>query len=123
VLLKEMQSLALDVKVVSVDGGDVAVREEEDELLRAAEELGIDLRPVADRAAARQPEAQELEEGVDRNDEDGELTVPNDELLGEELVEDDLDGESDDDGDGDDDDEGGFGDIADLELVEEGGDE
>ena len=55
VLLKEMQSLALDVKVVSVDGGDVAVREEEDELLRAAEELGIDLRPVADRAAARAP--------------------------------------------------------------------
>ena len=55
VLLKEMQSLALDVKVVSVDGGDVTVREEEDELLRAAEELGIDLRPVADRAAARAP--------------------------------------------------------------------
>ena len=76
VLLKEMQSLALDVKVVSVDGGDVAVREEEDELLRAAEELGIDLRPVADRAAARAPGAQELEEGVDRTDDDGELTVP-----------------------------------------------
>jgi DNA-directed RNA polymerase subunit beta len=100
VLLKEMQSLALDVKVVSVDGGDVTVREEEDELLRAAEELGIDLRPVADRAAARAPEAQELEEGADRADEDGELTVPNDELLGEELVEDDLetsDDEEDDD--------------------------
>ena len=76
--------------MVSVDGGDVAVREEEDELLRAAEELGIDLRPVADRAAARAPEAQELEEGADRTDADGELTVPNDELLGEELDEDDL---------------------------------
>src|SRR5207245_9247043 len=55
VLLKEMQSLALDVKVVSEDGADVAVREEDDELLRAAEELGIDLRPVAGRAAARAP--------------------------------------------------------------------
>src|SRR5579871_1383820 len=88
VLIKEMQSLALDVKVVSVDGGDVTVREEEDELLRAAEELGIDLRPVADRAAARAPGAQEVEEGADRQDEDGELTVPNDELLGEELDED-----------------------------------
>ena len=63
VLLKEMQSLALDVKVVAEDGADVAVREEDDELLRAAEELGIDLRPVAGRAAARDPEAQELEEG------------------------------------------------------------
>src|SRR5437588_2020119 len=90
VLLKEMQSLALDVKVVAEDGADVAVREEDDELLRAAEELGIDLRPVAGRAAARDPEAQELEEGQDRVDEDGELTVPNDEVLGEELVEDDL---------------------------------
>jgi DNA-directed RNA polymerase subunit beta len=90
VLLKEMQSLALDVKVVAEDGADVAVREEDDELLRAAEELGIDLRPVAGRAAARDPEAQELEEGVDRIDEDGELTVPNDEVLGEELDEGEL---------------------------------
>jgi hypothetical protein len=68
----------------------VAVREEDDELLRAAEELGIDLRPVAGRAAARDPEAQELEEGADRIDADGELVLPNDELLGEELVEEDL---------------------------------
>ena len=76
VLLKEMQSLALDVKVVAEDGADVAVREEDDELLRAAEELGIDLRPVAGRAAARDPEAQELEEGADRIDGDGELDRP-----------------------------------------------
>ena len=102
----------LDVKVVSVDGGDVTVREEEDELLRAAEELGIDLRPVADRAAAaRVPEAQELEEGADRTDEDGELTVPNDELLGEELVAEDLelDDEEDDDA----------APLGELDLVEE----
>jgi hypothetical protein len=48
---------------------------------------------VAGRAAARDPEAQELEEGVDRIDEDGELTVPNDEVLGEELDEGELDAE------------------------------
>jgi DNA-directed RNA polymerase subunit beta len=47
VLLKEMQSLALDVQVISEDGGEVEVREEDDELLRAAEELGIDLSPGA----------------------------------------------------------------------------
>jgi DNA-directed RNA polymerase subunit beta len=87
VLLKEMQSLALDVKVVSEDGGDVVVREEEDELLRAAEELGIDLQPVAGRAAARDADAQEVEEGVDRVDAEGELTVANDEDLPEELDE------------------------------------
>ena len=45
VLLKEMQSLALDIQVISEDGGEVEVREEDDELLRAAEELGIDLSP------------------------------------------------------------------------------
>ena len=93
VLLKEMQSLALDVKVVSEDGGDVAVREEEDELLRAAEELGIDLQPVAGRAAPRDPEAQELEEGADRVDVEGELSIPNDEQLPEAVGEEELAGE------------------------------
>src|SRR5207237_7142086 len=83
VLLKEMQSLALDVHVLSEEGRDVEVREEDDELLRAAEELGIDLSPGSLRAAARQPEAQEVEEGQDRVDETGELTLPADEVLGD----------------------------------------
>jgi DNA-directed RNA polymerase subunit beta len=43
VLLKEMQSLALDIQVMSEEGGALEVGEEEDDLLRAAEELGIDL--------------------------------------------------------------------------------
>jgi DNA-directed RNA polymerase subunit beta len=81
VLLKEMQSLALDVGVISEDGGEVEVREEDDELLRAAEELGIDLSPGSLRAAARQPTAQEVDEGQDRVDSDGELVLPSDENL------------------------------------------
>jgi DNA-directed RNA polymerase subunit beta len=83
VLLKEMQSLALDVGVISEDGGAVEVREEDDELLRAAEELGIDLSPGSLRAAARQPTAQEAEEGQERVDADGELALPTDESLGD----------------------------------------
>jgi DNA-directed RNA polymerase subunit beta len=83
VLLKEMQSLALDVNVISEDGGEVEVREEDDELLRAAEELGIDLSPGSLRAAARQPTAEETEEGQERVDQDGELTIPADEQLGD----------------------------------------
>jgi DNA-directed RNA polymerase subunit beta len=43
VLLKEMQSLALDVRPMRDDGRDVLVSEEDDELIRAAEELGVDL--------------------------------------------------------------------------------
>jgi DNA-directed RNA polymerase subunit beta len=46
VLLKEMQSLGLDVQVRSEGGGDLEIAEEEDDLLRAAEELGIDLSGV-----------------------------------------------------------------------------
>jgi DNA-directed RNA polymerase subunit beta len=46
VLLKEMQSLALDVNVKSEEGAGVEIRDEDDDLLRAAEELGIDLSGV-----------------------------------------------------------------------------
>ena len=46
VLLKEMQSLALDVNVVSEEGERAEMRDEDDDLLRAAEELGIDLSGV-----------------------------------------------------------------------------
>jgi DNA-directed RNA polymerase subunit beta len=81
VLLKEMQSLALDVDVLSEEGSEVEVREEDDELLRAAEELGIDLSPGSLRAAAREPTAEEAEEGQERVDQDGELVLPADETL------------------------------------------
>ncbi|MGC3022816.1 MULTISPECIES: DNA-directed RNA polymerase subunit beta [unclassified Brevibacterium] len=43
VLIKEMQSLCLNVEVLSSDGGHVEMGESEDEVYRAAEELGIDL--------------------------------------------------------------------------------
>ena len=46
VLLKEIQSLALDANVVSEEGDGVEMGEEEDDLLRAAEELGIELSGV-----------------------------------------------------------------------------
>ena len=52
VLLKEIQSLALDANLVAEEG-EVELGEEDDELLRAAEELGIDLSGVrADGATA-----------------------------------------------------------------------
>jgi DNA-directed RNA polymerase subunit beta len=45
VLLKEIQSLSLDANVVS-EGSDVEISDEEDDLLKAAEELGMDLTGV-----------------------------------------------------------------------------
>jgi DNA-directed RNA polymerase subunit beta len=54
VLLKEMQSLCLNVEVLSSDGVSIDMRENDDEVYRAAEELGIDL--------SRRPNASNVEE-------------------------------------------------------------
>ena len=68
VLLKEIQSLSLDANLVA-DEGEVDIGEEDDELLRAAEELGIDLSGVR---ADGQKAADEQEEQV--VDGDGKAT-------------------------------------------------
>ncbi|MGW2314508.1 DNA-directed RNA polymerase subunit beta, partial [Actinomadura luteofluorescens] len=43
VLIKEMQSLCLNVEVLSSDGMSIEMRDTDDDVFRAAEELGIDL--------------------------------------------------------------------------------
>jgi DNA-directed RNA polymerase subunit beta len=77
-----MQSLALDIQVMSEEGGTLEVAEEEDDLLRAAEELGIDL-SARYRAEERAAEAEatlvpthtgsELDEGFDEEEEPDEF--------------------------------------------------
>jgi DNA-directed RNA polymerase subunit beta len=100
VLLKEMQSLALDVNVVSEEGQRAEMRDEDDDLLRAAEELGIDLSGVRaggadaesdDEATAEvdEDEAEETEEtdaepddieiDADAEIDMGDLDIPEDE--------------------------------------------
>ena len=59
VLMKEIQSLGLDMSVQSEEGAVLEVREEDDDLLRAAEELGIDLTAGLRR---QQNDAAELEQ-------------------------------------------------------------
>jgi DNA-directed RNA polymerase subunit beta len=70
VLLKEMQSLALDVNVVSEEGQRAEMRDEDDDLLRAAEELGIDLSGVraGDGAAADEDASAEVDEDEESED-------------------------------------------------------
>ena len=65
VLLKEMQSLALDVNVVSEEGQRAEMRDEDDDLLRAAEELGIDLSGVRALSGDAADEAVEGEDATD----------------------------------------------------------
>jgi DNA-directed RNA polymerase subunit beta len=43
VLVKEMQSLCLNVEVLTADGSVLELRDAEEDVFRAAEELGIDL--------------------------------------------------------------------------------
>ena len=64
-----MQSLALDVDVRSEEGGGVEMRDEDDDLLRAAEELGIDLSGVR---ATDGEAADESEEKVEAEGEGGQ---------------------------------------------------
>ncbi len=90
VLLKEMQSLALDVNVVSEEGERAEMREEDDDLLRAAEELGIDLSGVRATDGAAADEAVEHEgETVEASEAEAEVEDPDLEP-GEELEEEDF---------------------------------
>jgi DNA-directed RNA polymerase subunit beta len=85
VLLKEMQSLALDVNVVSEEGQRAELREEDDDLLRAAEELGIDLsgvRATDGKAADEDVEQEETEDEVAAESEAAEPT-PDEEAVAE----------------------------------------
>ncbi len=68
VLLKEMQSLALDVNVVSEEGARAEMGDEDDDLLRAAEELGIDLSGVRAGEAEGDAPADEGTETIDATD-------------------------------------------------------
>ncbi|HTR72520.1 MAG TPA: DNA-directed RNA polymerase subunit beta, partial [Solirubrobacteraceae bacterium] len=93
VLLKEMQSLALDVNVVSEEGQRAEMRDEDDDLLRAAEELGIDLSGV--RAPAGGAGADEELEGEDATGASaGDAGEGEDDLVAEDLDAEELLGES-----------------------------
>ena len=43
VLMKEMQALCLNVEVLAIDGSEIEMREMDEDVFRAAEELGIDI--------------------------------------------------------------------------------
>jgi DNA-directed RNA polymerase subunit beta len=95
VLLKEMQSLALDVNVVSEEGERAEMREEDDDLLRAAEELGIDLSGVRATDGAAADETTEHEgETVEASEEEAEEEDADLEP-GEEIEEEDFSSEED----------------------------
>jgi DNA-directed RNA polymerase subunit beta len=87
VLLKEMQSLALDVNVVSEEGQRAEMRDDDDDLLRAAEELGIDLSGVRAVAGEAVDETLGGEDDSDAAEGSAEGTEPDAGGTDEELFE------------------------------------
>jgi DNA-directed RNA polymerase subunit beta len=88
VLLKEMQSLALDVNVVSEEGSRTEMGDEDDDLLRAAEELGIDLSGVR---AGEQVEDEQADEALETEETSDEAEAEDAPIEGEVLESVDLD--------------------------------
>jgi len=43
VLVKEMQSLCLDVEILTEDGGEVVLKDDDEDIFKTAEEIGLDL--------------------------------------------------------------------------------
>ncbi len=62
VLIKEMQSLALDVEVLSEEGKEVKVSRTEDEIMKTVEDLGIDLQEE------RKPEKEKAKETKEKDE-------------------------------------------------------
>jgi DNA-directed RNA polymerase subunit beta len=90
-----MQSLALDVNVVSEEGERAEMREEDDDLLRAAEELGIDLSGVRATDGASADETAEHEgETAEASEEETAQEDPDLES-GEELEDEDFSSDTD----------------------------
>ncbi|MDP3045226.1 MAG: DNA-directed RNA polymerase subunit beta, partial [Bacillota bacterium] len=97
VLIKELQSLGLDVKVLSEDDHEVPIREADDDIAETGKELELEFR-----MPQPQPDGEVVEEEVAVNDDDadaGDVDLANDEDTGE------ADLPNDDDDDDDDDDE------------------
>ncbi|MFS8543500.1 MAG: hypothetical protein LOD91_06625, partial [Limnochordales bacterium] len=72
VLIKELQSLALDVRVLSEDAQEIEIRDEEEDISEMARELGIDLKGDFDEPERRpsRPAAEPAEAGEEEPDED-----------------------------------------------------
>ncbi len=68
VLIKEMQSLGLDVEVLSEEGREVKVDTEQDEIMKTVEEMGIEI--VGQENLGVEEEEEETEEDEYYNEED-----------------------------------------------------
>jgi DNA-directed RNA polymerase subunit beta len=107
VLIKELQSLALDVRVLGENEQEIEIKEEEEDISEMARELGIDIqgRGVST-TISRSPEPggrDKPEEEAEDEQEDDEDLAPDSPLESDDFVQEDQDDDEDDDLDLDDD--------------------
>jgi DNA-directed RNA polymerase subunit beta len=72
VLVKEMQSLCLDVEIISESGEEIELKEDEEDVFKTAEELGLDLSGIGESRLADEAALDELPE---LDDEDLEIPL------------------------------------------------
>jgi DNA-directed RNA polymerase subunit beta len=90
VLIKELQSLGLDVKVLSEESEEVQIKEDDDDIKETAKELGIEIEAASD-GAIYEEEAEETEEdNFEVEEEEVEVEAEEEE---EEFLEVDFDGD------------------------------
>ncbi|WP_315003097.1 DNA-directed RNA polymerase subunit beta [uncultured Selenomonas sp.] len=88
VLIKELQAIGLDIKVLNEDAKEIAIRDEEDEdIHEKARSLDLDVEGVDENGAAPPPPADDDEENVEAADEDLIADLGTD----EDLAADDMD--------------------------------
>jgi DNA-directed RNA polymerase subunit beta len=91
VLIKEMQSLCLNVEVLSELGEEIQLKEAEDDIFKTAEELGIDLRGETTSPSRG---AEEPTEGSDEEPDEDKVELSKEEIVhevGEEMEEESAD--------------------------------
>jgi DNA-directed RNA polymerase subunit beta len=90
VLIKELQSLGLDVKVLTEESEEVQIKEEDDDIKEMAKELGIEIDTTGSDGVVYDEEA-DIEDGFEDEDEDDEDNDENEDE--DEIEEDEIDDE------------------------------
>ncbi|MGD9154476.1 MAG: DNA-directed RNA polymerase subunit beta, partial [Bacillota bacterium] len=101
VLIKELQSLGLDVKVLTEESEEVQIKEEDDDIKEMAKELGIEIDTTGSDGVVYDEEA-DIEDGFededeDEDDEDDDENEDEDEIEEDEIDDEDFEVDFDDD--------------------------
>ncbi|MDO8915370.1 MAG: DNA-directed RNA polymerase subunit beta [Coriobacteriia bacterium] len=75
VLVKEMQSLCLDVEIISESGEEIELKEQDEDVFKTAEELGLDLTSLGEPGFSDEIEGEDLAELPDLDDLDLDVSL------------------------------------------------